>query len=146
MLTGRMMTTGGGTDGFSVTNCYQNLWQRKDAASFRLPVFSSKAQKSLAVLRGDLLFRFSSKGSVTLAGKFGGKSVSGTCQLLATDFGIPSCLCDTSFYYNGLIPVFLPRQDYFSVVTFMGSSGTAQITGKDEDYDLTLTSDDQVAE
>jgi len=42
--------------------------------------------------------------------------------------------------------VFLPRQDYFSVVTFMGSSGAVQITGKDEDYDLDLTADDQAVE
>ena len=146
MLTGRMMSADGEVEGFSVTNCYQNLWARKDAQSYRLPVFASGAQKSLAVMRGDLLLRFSAKGKVTIAGKLDGKSVSGSCQLITTDFGIPSCLCDTSFYYNGLLPIALPRQDYFSIVTFMGSSGTSKITGKDEDYDLELTSDDQVVE
>ena len=145
-LTGRMATVDDGAGGFLVTNCYQNIWLRKDVSAFRLPVFASGAHKTLAVVRGDLMFRFSGKGKITLAGKLDGKSVSGTCQLLATDFGIPSCYCDTSFYYNGLIPVFLPRQDYFSLVTFMGSSGAVQITGKDEDYDLDLTSDDQSVE
>ena len=146
MLIGRMMSFDYSEDGFLVTNCYQNLWARRDAQNYRLPVFARGAQKSLSVLRGDLLFRFSAKGKVTVAGKLDGRSVSGSFQLLATDFGIPSCYCDTSFYYNGLIPVLFPRQDYFSAVTFMGSSGTPQITGKDEDYDLNLMSDDQVAE
>ena len=145
-LVGRMASEDDVLDGFMVTNCYQNLWLRKDVSTFRLPVFASGAQKSLPVVRGNLQLRFGQRGKVTVAGKIDGKSVSGSCQLLATDFGIPSCFCDTSFYYNGLIPVSLPRQDYFSVVTFMGSSGAVKITGKDEDYDLELMSDDQIAD
>lgn len=133
-------------DGFSVTNGYQNLWLRKDAADFRLPVFASSAQSSLAVVRGELRLRFGSKGRVTVAGKIDGKSVSGTFQLLSTDFGIPTCHCDSSFYHNGLIAISFPRQDYFALVTFMGSSGVAKITGRDDDYDLELSSEDQVVE
>ncbi len=147
MLIGRMLPDGyDAEDGFQVTNCYQNLWLRKDAASYRLPVFASGAQKSLSVSRGNLLFRFSAKGKVSVAGKLDGKSVSGSAQLIATDFGIPSCYCDPTFYYNGLVPVALPRQDYFSTVTFMGSSGVEKITGKDENFDLTLSSEDQTVE
>ena len=146
MTAGRINTAEWDVEGFNVTNACQNLWMRKDANAYRLPVFATGAQQSFEVIRGHLTFRFSAKGRVSVAGKIDGKSVSGSFQLLATDFGIPSCYCDTSFYYNGLIPVSFPNQDYFSVVTFMGSSGVPKITGREDAYDMELIADDQVVE
>jgi hypothetical protein len=146
-LAGRIHTAEcGDIGGFYVTNACQNLWLRKDVSAYRLPVFASNAQKSFEVTRGTLTFRFGAKGRVTVAGKIDGVAVSGSFQLLATDFGIPACHCDPSFYYNGLIPVVFPKQGYSSVVTFMGGSGVDKITGRDEAYDLILTADDQSAD
>jgi len=146
MTAGRINTAEWDVEGFNVTNACQNLWLRKDANAYRLPVFATNAQQSFEVIRGNLTFRFSAKGRVSVSGKIDGKSVSGSFQLLATDFGIPACHCDTSFYYNGLIPVSLPNQDYFSIVTFMGSSDVPKITGREDAYDMELTADDQVVE